>query len=298
VASNDGAGKGTDAGDRWSNTVRAVVAPLGFYVVCLFIVEAAITLGLMQSGFTSDQKFSGLLLGALLFILVVFLTTHLVIYHAESLVFGPTDHLRRRELERQTAAERLQRAQRDTGEDAETAGDEPPAYQLPETFDGGELSPAAEYLELEARAFARFTQLLKPGWQLAPSVKIGRDALVDAVVLGPDQTPVAVIEVKTFRHKRAVSDRIRQAIFQLQQFAEKAWSVYGQRPVQILIWIAASDGARPTPAQLRNLRPVFTTSTTYFALYTTYEDKFAFYFAVPAFVMSAPVQNTSHLRPQ
>lgn len=81
------------AGETRAGIVASVRAPLGFYVVCLLIVESMLTITL-ASGFEQDAKFSGILLEALLFIIVVFLFTHLVIFHAKNLTFRSEDYLR------------------------------------------------------------------------------------------------------------------------------------------------------------------------------------------------------------
>lgn len=280
----------------WAQTIRAVNAPLGFYVLCLFIVEAVLTIVLVQAGFDSSEKFSGLLLSAMLFILVVFLTTHLVIFHPESLVFGPKDHLRRREIERQTAAERLQRAQLDAGEDGAGGQPEEQAFALEfgSSLDGA-ASVVTEYLELETRAFTGLSRVLLPGWKVVPSIKLVTGVLVDAIVTGPDQSVAAVVEVKAFRFKRAMGERIRSAIFHVQNLAQ-AFGSGSRRPIQLLVWAAGSDGAKPTPAQLRSLRPIFQSSSTYFALYTSTDDRFGFVFDVPPFATPDAVRRDLNVK--
>jgi len=67
--------------------VKAVTAPLGFYVLALLIVETTIGLVLIKSDLDAKDKFYGLLLAVGMFVLAVLMVAVLVCFKAQNLTF-------------------------------------------------------------------------------------------------------------------------------------------------------------------------------------------------------------------
>jgi len=76
-----------------SNIIKAITAPLGFFALSLLIVEGflGITLGLVK---TENQYFyfTGMIIGATLFLIVVLIVWHLVLRHPKNIVLAGKDY--------------------------------------------------------------------------------------------------------------------------------------------------------------------------------------------------------------
>lgn len=71
---------------NWESLIRAVSAPLGFFVLALLITETYLGISLATAkNLSGDQEFKAITMGGLLFTLVVLLVTLLVWYKPEHL---------------------------------------------------------------------------------------------------------------------------------------------------------------------------------------------------------------------
>lgn len=81
--------------------IQAITSPLGFFALCLLIVEGFLSITLIFSNLTSKDKFIGMIIGAVLFLFVLCIVGLLVWKKPENLTFGEGGHLRRRQLEQE-----------------------------------------------------------------------------------------------------------------------------------------------------------------------------------------------------
>ena len=83
-----------------NNIIKAITTPLGFFALSLLIVEGFLGIVL---GFTKVDDlifyFTGMIVGAFLFILVVAGVWALVWFHPESIVKAGTDYIKEKELD-------------------------------------------------------------------------------------------------------------------------------------------------------------------------------------------------------
>lgn len=79
------------AGAR-TGIIRSVSTPLGFYVLSLLIVEAALGLVLTASKLNEDHVWLGFLVAIGLFLIVLAVVTTLVIWNAKNLLYGKEEH--------------------------------------------------------------------------------------------------------------------------------------------------------------------------------------------------------------
>jgi len=80
------------ADDR-GQVVRAVGAPLGFFVLALLIVEAFLATVLVFADFTSTERVIGMWAGVGLFLIVTFIVGLLVWHKPQNLTFDREAHL-------------------------------------------------------------------------------------------------------------------------------------------------------------------------------------------------------------
>jgi hypothetical protein len=76
-----------------ASLVSVITTPLGFFALSLLIVEGFLGIILVGSDLEKWQKFTGLLIGAVLFILIVVLVTVLVWKKPQHLTFSERSHL-------------------------------------------------------------------------------------------------------------------------------------------------------------------------------------------------------------
>lgn len=103
--------------DTRSTVLAAVSSPLVFFALALLIVEASLTIVVAGSGLPEDQRFAGLVISAVLFLVVVCLTTLLAIRFPRNLVFREagylaSDRLRTEKLLKAVVEQKTPRLQR------------------------------------------------------------------------------------------------------------------------------------------------------------------------------------------
>jgi hypothetical protein len=81
-----------------SNLVSVITTPLGFFALSLLIVEGFLGIILIGSNLEPGQKFTGLWIGASLFVLIVIIVTALVVFKPESLIFGEGGYLEKQKM--------------------------------------------------------------------------------------------------------------------------------------------------------------------------------------------------------
>ena len=75
----------------WSQIIRAVGTPLGFYVLALLIVETTLAL-VLRAQLESTQRYSGFLWMIGIFIGVVVIVTLFAIFSPKNLLYGKEEH--------------------------------------------------------------------------------------------------------------------------------------------------------------------------------------------------------------
>lgn len=272
--------------------VGAVNTPLGFYVVCLLIVEAAITLVLGTADFDQSARFAGLLLSSLLFIIVVFLTTHLAIFHPRTLVFGSKDYHISELIGRMSGADALRRALDKLDDSTSpqlplTPSAEPKGF-VPE-FDGVTERATAgvrQFLELESHALARLGTLLPSGWTVQTPARIevpgGARIEVDAVAVSPDGKAAVVIETKLVP-ERGEPRGLLSALTQLDR-ATQVLLASRARVWQLLLLLPRADQVQRATTLLEPYKPIFQNSLATAAVYDPTADQILFVGNTPFYI--------------
>mgnify|MGYP003510951728 FL=1 len=70
------------------DTLKSINAPLSFFALSLLIVEGFLTIALIFSDLSPQNKFWGMLIGAALFLLVVISVWFLVWFKPKNIIFG------------------------------------------------------------------------------------------------------------------------------------------------------------------------------------------------------------------
>ena len=76
----------------WSDLVRSITTPLGFYVLALLIVEATLSLVLAASKLTEEHVWEGFKLMIYVFIGVVLIVTIFAKCWPKNLLYGKEEH--------------------------------------------------------------------------------------------------------------------------------------------------------------------------------------------------------------
>jgi len=76
-----------------ASLVSVITTPLGFFALALLIVEGFLGITVVGSGFTSGEKFWGMIVGAFLFLCVVVIVTILVWKQPQHLTFSESSHI-------------------------------------------------------------------------------------------------------------------------------------------------------------------------------------------------------------
>lgn len=84
--------------DAWSDIIKAVTMPLGFYVLSLLIVETFLGVAYVKGNNNIYLQAVSLGIGTMLFLVVVAIVTFLVVKHPDNLTFKASDHLNREKL--------------------------------------------------------------------------------------------------------------------------------------------------------------------------------------------------------
>ena len=92
--------------EKRSDLIHAITSPLGFFALSLLIVEGFLTIALVFSNLDSASKFWGMIIGAVLFIGVVFGVFLLVCFKPTHLTFGEKSHLQLLEMQKWGTSER------------------------------------------------------------------------------------------------------------------------------------------------------------------------------------------------
>lgn len=79
--------------NAWSDVIKAVTMPLGFYVLSLLIVETFLGVVYVKGNNNIYIQAISLAIGTLLFLVIVGIVTFLVIKHPENLTFKASDHI-------------------------------------------------------------------------------------------------------------------------------------------------------------------------------------------------------------
>jgi hypothetical protein len=277
------------AGDR-PNLIRSITTPLGFYALSLLIVEAVITLVLVTANLDTATRFAGLLLSALLFMVVVFLTTHLAIFHPRTLVYESKDWLA---TERLTAAENVSRtlkkalamppavaARSSDHESARTQAVD--AASAPEAF-------VERYLELEMRAFARLEESLRGGWRLDRQVKLvlgGRTALTLDALIQSRRGDAVVVETKRLQARNLVA-----TLEQLDRVTLLYSQYTGVRASQLLLILPDAADLSAVLSDLEASAGLYSDSSTAVAVYDEGDGLLAFPAGVPPYIRPDRVAN-------
>lgn len=83
----------TDKNYNRSEILKAITAPLGFFVLALLIVEAFLATVLIGANLESADKVTGMWLGVSLFVLISFFVFFLVWFKPKNLTFDKDAHL-------------------------------------------------------------------------------------------------------------------------------------------------------------------------------------------------------------
>ena len=86
------AAKPTRKPTDWSDVIRAITTPLGFYALALLIVEATLAIVLTWSKLDAEHVWSGFLWMIGTFIGVVLIVTSLTIFNPKNLLYGKEEH--------------------------------------------------------------------------------------------------------------------------------------------------------------------------------------------------------------
>jgi heme A synthase len=84
--------KKASSADTRTGIIRSVSTPLGFYVLSLLIVEAALGLVLTASKLNEDHVWLGFLVAIGLFLIVLAVVTALVIWNTTILLYGKEEY--------------------------------------------------------------------------------------------------------------------------------------------------------------------------------------------------------------
>ncbi len=76
----------------WSDLVRSITTPLGFYVLALLIVEATLSLVLAASKLTEEHVWEGFKLMIYIFIGVLLIVTAFAKFWPTNLLYGKEEH--------------------------------------------------------------------------------------------------------------------------------------------------------------------------------------------------------------
>jgi hypothetical protein len=277
------------AGDR-PNLIRSITTPLGFYAFSLLIVEAVITLVLVTANLDTATRFAGLLLSALLFMVVVFLTTHLAIFHPRTLVYASKDWLA---MEKLTATENVSRT-------LKKALAMPPAVAAPSSGQesartravGAAPGPEAfveRYLELERRAFAGLEESLRGGWRLDRQVKLvlgGRTALTLDALIQSRRGGAVVVETKRLQARNLVA-----TLEQLDRLTLLYSQYTGARASQLLLILPDATEVSAVLSDLEASAGLYSDSSTAVAVYDEGDGLLAFPAGVPPYIRPDRVAN-------
>lgn len=86
--------------------IDVITSPLGFFALCLLTVEGFLGISLIYSDFETElYKLTGMIVGAILFLVVVFIVAFFVWNCPEKLTFKESSWLMKAEMERSWATE-------------------------------------------------------------------------------------------------------------------------------------------------------------------------------------------------
>jgi len=77
----------------WLGIIKGISTPLGFYVLALLIIEATLSLVLVEAPFEPARRYSGFLWMIAIFFAVVLIVTALAVWRPKHLLFSKEDHV-------------------------------------------------------------------------------------------------------------------------------------------------------------------------------------------------------------